>query len=581
VLALRSGGRLTLVAFYYLNIGAADAAQLAALSGNFSRLVQLLQRETGYEINLVLLNHYYYFWRLQLYSGRYKGRAVRKQLSAMALQHRFSRFERVALAVHSHRIRGTRRALRRFRRERFFSRTFRPVVAAFMSEDFDGDLVAKAVALELQILRINHRSFIRYLRSLLWMGFHYWNHHRRLEGLRLTIQGRLTLQRRQGRRTTVTNLRYGDFRRSDLRREASHCRYVAYNRFGAIGVSLSYQQRPVVAEQWEDRVAQSPLRAFGLREMVETLGERRDGRLDPRLRVASPAYQRWPGAVLDCHGVLETAWSPAGSAATGATESFSAMENFSAENFYPTVPNSPSSLNSGVANLPATAEALAAAAAPLEVLNRLGYYRRRLALHQRAADRPFRRPLLLLRPRRSTLAKGYSQSHRFPLRRASLAPFQLSLSRQRALAERRQAGDRRPDRHPSVAPTSRQRKSFRGESSSENFSEARSEGRRPLPQGHHWPKVPAPRRCGAGRRPWHSPATHPSAAALPFGRGAPRRNLSQNPFPATSSGAFLSTRSAHFNPPYSSFSAGFGKVSGAPKARYSRPNDSLNTSSPW
>jgi hypothetical protein len=511
-LVLRSGGRLQLVAFYYLNLGGADGAQLAALSGNFGRLVQLLQRESGYEVGIMALNYYYYFWRLRLFSGRYRRRSVRRQLQAMALQHRFSRFERVALSVHSHRIRSTRRALRRYRRERYFSRTFRPLVAAFMAEDFDADLVAKAVALELQILRVHHRRFLRYLRNFLALGFRHWNHHRRLEGLRLEIRGRLTQQRRQGRRTTVTNLRYGSFRKADLRREASHCRYVAYNRFGAIGVALSYQLRPVVAEQWEDRVAQSPLRAYSLRETLETLGERRDGRLDPALGLGHPSYQQWPGAVADAHPLLEAHWAPG-----PARRALGALEAAAAEG--------------RPAAAAADLQTLASRQPPLEVLNRLCYYRRRLALHRRAADRAFRRPLLLLRPRRSTLAKGYTQSHRFPLRRAALAPFQLLLRRAAVQTERLRAGTASPRRSAAVPPTDRQRRGLRGGSG------FRPDGRQPLPGGRHWPAAPEVRRSGPGRRPRHHPQTHPAAAPLPLlarRRGGPANPAAANPANPTS-----------------------------------------------
>ena len=45
------------------------------------------------------------------------------------------------------------------------------MVAAFMSHPFDGDLVARSVALELQILRVHHKRFIRYVRRFVGLGF--------------------------------------------------------------------------------------------------------------------------------------------------------------------------------------------------------------------------------------------------------------------------------------------------------------------------------------------------------------------------------------------------------------------------
>ena len=168
--------------------------------------------------------------------------------------------------------------------------------------------------------------------------------------------------RRQVRRAQTKTYRWGTLKKSNLRVESSHCRYLAYNRYGVIGVSLTHQWRATTAERWEDRRSHSPLRAFGLRGLMEQLHGHR-------------------GALL------------------------------------------PKAYSLSARPAPTTA---------LDTFNRRCYYPERLALHLRGARRPFRRPLLLLRPLVYTRTRGFTNAHRFPRYRATLRPFQYRQRRRQA-----------------------------------------------------------------------------------------------------------------------------------------------------
>jgi hypothetical protein len=65
----------------------------------------------------------------------------------------------------------------------------------------------------------------------------------------MEVRGRLTDHRRQVRRAQTRVFRLGTLKKSSLLPEASHCRYLAYNRYGVISVSITHQQYPLEAER--------------------------------------------------------------------------------------------------------------------------------------------------------------------------------------------------------------------------------------------------------------------------------------------------------------------------------------------
>jgi hypothetical protein len=89
------------------------------------------------------------------------------------------------------------------------------------------------------------------------------------QGIQIEIRGRLTLFRRQIRRTSTRIFRYGIIKRSQLTAETGSSRALAFNRYGIISVNLHYQLKPRFFVSEEDHNPYFPLRIFSLHELRE------------------------------------------------------------------------------------------------------------------------------------------------------------------------------------------------------------------------------------------------------------------------------------------------------------------------
>lgn len=232
----------------------------------------------------------------------------------------------------------------------------------------------------------------------------------------------MTDHRRQVRRAQTKTWRWGRLKKADLRVEANHHRQLAYNRYGVISVSFTYQHRAVAAERWDDRLALTPLRGFALRSLVEAVGEERDAPLPARLGLLrNPAYLAEPYAVLDRS---------------------SALEELQQQRRRP------------------EAAALLTGLPALELLNRCGYHQYRLEQYRQQLRRgPYRRLLLRARPVLHTPQQGYSPRYRMPLHRAALATLPQRLRRRQLQGLRRQRG--LPWQGPELSPSARSREESR------------------------------------------------------------------------------------------------------------------------
>jgi hypothetical protein len=380
-LAVRGGSSVTVLICYYLSLDGAETAQVKDMELNLRQIRWLLAQESGYRVVLLAFNYFLYFWRMKLMRGRRRGRgagSIRQAIDKFP----FLTQERLSYAAQTHRVRRTRRALKRWRRQRFHQRSFYPICASFLSADFDGALASKVIALELQILRIYHKRFMRYMRSFLGFCWRHWNRDGLLEGLRLEVRGRMTDHRRQVRRAQTKTWRWGMIKKADLRVEANHHRQLAYNRYGVISVSFTYQHRALAAERWDDRMALTPLRGFALRSLVEAVGEERETPPPARLGLLrNPGYLAEPFTLLDRSSALERLQRSSG---------FGGAEGSEAGQL--------------LAQLPA-----------LELLNRCGYYQYRLEEHRRRLQGgAYHRMLLRARPVLHTPRQGFSPRYQTP-----------------------------------------------------------------------------------------------------------------------------------------------------------------------
>lgn len=282
----------------------------------------------------------------------------------------------------------------------------------------------------------------------------------------------MTDHRRQVRRAQTKTWRWGSLKKADLGVEANHHRQLAYNRYGVISVSFTYQHRALAAERWDDRLALTPLRGFALRSLVEAVGEEQDRPLPNRLGLLrNPAYRTEPYAVLDRS---------------------SALERLQAQR-----------------SNPAAAEELASLPA-LELLNRCGYHQYRLEQHRRQLRRSrYARLLLRARPVLHTPQQGYSPRYRMPLHRAGLATLPQRLQRLQLQRLRRQRG--LPWQGSELSPSARLLE-----------EERNRRGRR----GTHHPKL-APAVTTHQPLPWAQ--THPQGRSQPVA-GRRRRNQVTTPW---------------------------------------------------
>jgi hypothetical protein len=268
-LVLDDGQRVVAYLGFFLNTTLLDSAQAQSLRENFSRVIRSAEAGLGRPVRLRLANYFDFFFLGQLQRQR-----LPRAASAALVRHLAKPERRRALATA--RLKGEliyrmRRGLRRYRRQQYCKRSLRPMMAALFFAAADLELLARALAFELQILRVRHRRFLQYARAFLQRWMSPWSEGLRpQEGLSLTVKGRLTPFRRQSRRTATHVYRYGVVKRSHLGSEADSAQAYAYNRFGVISVRVDAQLRRRSAEPWEYRGGDGPLRLFTLRELLET-----------------------------------------------------------------------------------------------------------------------------------------------------------------------------------------------------------------------------------------------------------------------------------------------------------------------
>jgi len=69
-----------------------------------------------------------------------------------------------------------------------------------------------------------------------------------MQGIQIKIKGRVTNYRRQMRRTNKKFITFGEFKKNYLNQHSGYGAAVAYNRYGAISVHITYQLQPLIAE---------------------------------------------------------------------------------------------------------------------------------------------------------------------------------------------------------------------------------------------------------------------------------------------------------------------------------------------
>lgn len=269
-IALRTASEICIISFFYLNYDGATPKQIDQFHNNISRIKWILHEETKCNINIRLINYFMFFWRYEGFLGLARSRRLHKKFALCAKDHSILKLERAYYNLVKSKINKIKRRIpRTFKRQRYYRRSIQPLISSFLFFDFDSDIAAKTVAFELQILRIEHKKFMYYVRRFFKVSFKLWNHYKLMEGMQIKINGRLTNYRRQARRTQTKVYKMGLIKKSNSGCESSHSISVGYNRYGVISVQITYQLTSLYAERWSERSPYSPYNIFSLKEIIE------------------------------------------------------------------------------------------------------------------------------------------------------------------------------------------------------------------------------------------------------------------------------------------------------------------------
>lgn len=164
-LVLDDGQRVVAYLGFFLNTSLLDSEQSQALRTNFARVIRSASAGLRRPVRLHLANYYEFFFLGQLRRQRMP------RAASVALQRALATPER-RRALATARLKGEliyrmRRGLRRFRRQQYCKRSLRPMLSSLFLAAADLELLARALAFELQILRVRHRRFLHYARAFL------------------------------------------------------------------------------------------------------------------------------------------------------------------------------------------------------------------------------------------------------------------------------------------------------------------------------------------------------------------------------------------------------------------------------
>jgi hypothetical protein len=256
--------------YFYLNYVELNEEQSNALEINFNRLLLVTFNELG-GAKIFFCNYFDFFFFTDAFTNS-KGIAkhIKKKITTFYQSVPETKIALLYGKAKLEAFQSIRNGVARFRRQQYMKRSLKPMAAAFFFSDCDSDLLTRVIAFELQILRVFHRKFLNFIRAFFKVWIADWSDAIRMtQGIQIEIRGRLTLFRRQIRRTSTRIFRYGIIKRSQLTAETGSSRALAFNRYGIISVNLHYQLKPRFFVSEEDHNPYFPLRIFSLHELRE------------------------------------------------------------------------------------------------------------------------------------------------------------------------------------------------------------------------------------------------------------------------------------------------------------------------
>lgn len=153
--ALRSSELVVIFTFYYLNYDGATPKQIETYKRNISRVIATIKEESDCKVRIKLMNYFIFFWRYEGFLKLAKSKRLHRKFDLCVQHHRHFKLEKMYHKSIKSVISGVKNRIKRgFRRERYFKRTFYPLISSFLFFDFDSDIAAKAIALNYKFLEL-------------------------------------------------------------------------------------------------------------------------------------------------------------------------------------------------------------------------------------------------------------------------------------------------------------------------------------------------------------------------------------------------------------------------------------------
>lgn len=250
---IRSANQIFISSYFYLSYDGATEEQIKKFNQSIQNVAELIHKETTYTIQFKSFNYFIFYWRFELFNGINCSKKLYNKIIKCIFRNPKLEKEHIRHKKLKLKIDYVNRYLKRFKKNKFYNRTFYPILSAFNFQEFDSHIAAKTIALELQILRKQHKKFLYFIKKFINICFKKWNETKLIQGIKIVITGRTTNYRRQIRRTQKKILTFGIFKKNFLKIHAGHSIQISYNRYGVISVQLYYQMASQFSEKFYDK----------------------------------------------------------------------------------------------------------------------------------------------------------------------------------------------------------------------------------------------------------------------------------------------------------------------------------------
>lgn len=269
---VRSTNQIFISSYFYLSYDGATEEQIKKFNQSIQNIAELIHKETKYTIRFKSFNYFIFYWRFELFNGINCSKKLYNKIIKCIFRNPKLEKEHMRHKKLKEKIDYVNRYLRRFRKNKFYNRTFYPILSAFNFQEFDSHIAAKTIALELQILRKQHKKFLYFIKKFINICFTKWNKNKMIQGIKIIITGRTTNYRRQIRRTQKKIITFGKFKKNFLKVHSGHSIQISYNRYGIISVQIYYQMASKFSEKFYDKnIPEIITNYFSIKKFQENL----------------------------------------------------------------------------------------------------------------------------------------------------------------------------------------------------------------------------------------------------------------------------------------------------------------------